>query len=41
MLQRLKLTTIQLFNDTNSRAIFVLSVILVAVLAGAAPNDMT
>ena len=39
MLQRVKLTTVQLFNNPNSRVILILSVVLVAVLAGGAPSD--
>ena len=40
MLQRIKLTATQVLNNPNSRVIFILSVVLVAALAGAAPHDM-
>lgn len=40
MLQRVKLMGTQLLNDPNSRAILILSIVLVAILAGGAPNDM-
>lgn len=39
MLQRVKLMGTQLLNDPNSRAILILSIVLVAILAGGAPND--
>ena len=40
MLQRIKLTGTHLLNDPNSRTILILSIVLVAILAGGAPNDM-
>jgi len=39
MLQRVKLTVTQLLADPNSRTILILSIVLVAILAGGAPND--
>ena len=39
MLQRFKLTVGQWLNNPNARAIFILSVLLIAALIGGAPSD--
>jgi hypothetical protein len=39
MLQKFKLTVGQWLNNPNARAIFILSMLLVAALIGGAPSD--
>lgn len=40
MLQRYKLAVAQFFSNTNNvRTVLILSTLIVAALAGAAPND--
>jgi hypothetical protein len=38
MLLKYKLTVVQLFNNPNARAIFILGTLLVAALVGGAPS---
>lgn len=40
MLQKYKLTVAQFFSNTNNvRTVLILSTLIIAALAGAAPND--
>jgi hypothetical protein len=39
MLQKTRLRAIELLNGPNARAILILGVLIIAVLAGGAPND--
>jgi hypothetical protein len=41
MIARLKSTSIQVVNDPNARAFFILGTLLAAVLVGGAPTDHT
>ena len=40
MLQKSKLSAVQLFNNPNARAIFILGTLLVAALVGGAPSSV-